>query len=146
MKNASSEQVSSALIALLERKFKKDLTSLIIFGSRVKGDYKNKSDYDFLVVCKNLPSNPIAANNIIVDIVSDILFETGYRVSPLLFSEEQLLEEVKSGSPLLSSVLTGYRIEYDRGSFMAKALEALKDKAATTYKEKGRSWALRRTV
>ena len=144
--DVSVEQVSSVLLAVLEGKFGGDLTSVVLFGSRVKGGYKPASDYDFLVVCRELPSSPLGVIDLATDVVCDILFKMGVRVSPIFFSEAQFLEEAEAGSPFLASLLTGYRIICDRGKFVAKALETLKSGASTIYKERGRSWVLRRTV
>ncbi len=122
------------------------LTSVVLFGSRVKGGYKSSSDLDFLVVYRKSPEDQNGVNDAMVDVIAEILFDTRHRASIIALSERQIREEVKAGSPFLGSVMTGYRILYDKEGFMARALENLKGKLHLVYKERGKTWDLNRTV
>jgi predicted nucleotidyltransferase len=44
-------------VALLEGRFGSDLVSVVVFGSRVRGQAKPESDIDVLVVIRGLPLN-----------------------------------------------------------------------------------------
>ena len=45
------------VIKICEKVLKKNLTSIILFGSVAKGTFNEKSDYDFLIVVKKYPKN-----------------------------------------------------------------------------------------
>lgn len=51
------ERLVSRFRELLEEDLGENLVSLVLFGSVARGDYRQDSDIDLLVVCESLPSN-----------------------------------------------------------------------------------------
>lgn len=75
--------------------------------------------------------------NIVVDLVTCFLVEYGLRLSPILFTRGELLEEAESSSPLLQTLLLGYEILYDPKGVVADALEKVYERRDLTYVERG---------
>jgi predicted nucleotidyltransferase len=43
------------LLRLLKERFGDDLISIAVYGSVARGDYRNDSDIDLLIIARNLP-------------------------------------------------------------------------------------------
>ncbi len=52
-------QLQAVVIALREA-LSDDLIALVLFGSRARGDARPDSDWDLLLIAKNLPERPFA--------------------------------------------------------------------------------------
>jgi len=137
---------SSKLLLALKLRFQEKLLSVLLFGSYAKGLAKPSSDMDFLVVCESLPEDPAVRTGIVADLVTEILLESGVRISLTLLSRDEALQEGALGSPLLASMLTGYKVIYDPKRFASKLLERLSSSVDMILVERGRSWDLKRTV
>ncbi len=123
------------------------VVSVTMFGSRVKGGARCDSDYDVMIVMKQLDSNPNVREEFVASAVSNILLASGIRVSPLVLSREEAVSEAKNGSPLLASMLSSYEILYDPTRFMVELLDLTKrSRASLTYIERGQVWNLAKTV
>jgi predicted nucleotidyltransferase len=62
MKTDSGDSMNSAygtLVNALKALFGGHLKTVVLFGSRARGDASSQSDHDFLVVIEGLPSDPV---------------------------------------------------------------------------------------
>jgi predicted nucleotidyltransferase len=111
-----------------------NLVSIVLFGSRARGDAKTTSDYDLLIVAKDLPSSPLKR-----------LF---YVREPLQGDFKEKLSiiaktknEVESGFPsLFLDIGVDGVILYDRNFFEGKTRrirEIIERAGLTRVKEKG---------
>ena len=135
------------LLAMVLREFGASVVSVTMFGSQVKGEARPHSDYDVVIIMEALDPNPNMRGEIVASAITNILFESGLRISPLVFTREEATNEVENGSPLFATVLSDYAILYDPTGFMAELLDLTKRlRPKITYVERGRAWNLARTV
>jgi len=135
------------LLRLVLRELGSSVVSVTMFGSQVKGEARPHSDYDMVIIMEALDPNPNVRQEIIAFAITNILFESGLRISPFVLTKEEATNEVQSGSPLFASVLSDYEILYDPTGFMAELLDLTKRlRPKITYVERGRAWNLARTV
>lgn len=59
MKKAIFVEKLRPIIEALKEAFKKDLTCVVLFGSKARGDDRKESDWDLFVVIKELPQSPL---------------------------------------------------------------------------------------
>jgi len=123
------------------------VVSVTMFGSQVKGGPRPDSDYDMIIIMKELHPNPNVREEFVASAISDILLSSGFRISPLVLSREEATREAENGSPLLATILSDYEILYDPTRFMVELLDLVKrSRQSITYVERGRAWNLARTV
>jgi hypothetical protein len=89
-KHSELEPLSRAL----QSQIGKDLKALVLFGSRARGDFSEKSDYDILVIADSLPVEPIKRMRIVrsvllkcpvhANFVAKTPFEFESNLTPLL--------------------------------------------------------------
>lgn len=132
---------------LIIREFGPNVVSVTAFGSQVKGLARADSDFDFLIIADGLDNNPNVRLEQIASAVTDILFKTGVRISPLVLSREEAKQEAEISSPLLTSILSDYKTLHDPSKFTLELFDLVKrSRYGTTYIERGRVWNLARTV
>lgn len=135
------------ILDLVLRKFGPHVVSVTIFGSQVRGEARERSDYDLIVIMEELDANPNVREENVASAVADILLSSGIRISPLVLSREEATFEATNGSPLLASVLSNYEILHDPTGFMIELLDLTKRlRCNITYIERGQAWNLARTV
>jgi predicted nucleotidyltransferase len=135
------------LLGNVLREFGHPVVSVTMFGSRVKGDARPNSDYDMMIIMEQLDPNPNVREELVASAIANILLESGLRISPLVLTREEATKEAETGSPLLASILSNYKILYDPTGFMAELLDLTKRSCPNiTYVERGRAWSLARTV
>jgi len=67
-----------------------------VFGSKVRGDYREASDIDVLVIVKE---RSLRIMDQIAEITSDLNMEYDHSISPVVFSEEEYDRNAKMASP-----------------------------------------------
>jgi Nucleotidyltransferase domain. len=115
------------LTKLLQEEFQDRLVSVVLYGSVARGDNRNDSDIDLLLVIEDLPKT-ITERVILFDRVErklddDImrLMDEGYYVtfSPILKTPEEAVRF----SPIYMDITEDAIILYDRNDFFRKVLE-----------------------
>ncbi len=115
--------------SLLEEQLGENLVSLVLFGSTARGDFREDSDIDLLVVCEDLPS------------------DRWQRWDPILAVEERFRKELSSPdglslpylsiilkdrreaayhSPLYLDLVEDARVLLDRGGFFEGILQEIR--------------------
>jgi predicted nucleotidyltransferase len=100
-------------VKVCKKKLGESLISIILFGSRVKGYAGKDSDYDLLIIAKNLPDIK-ERFSILEKEESEIWDKHKVKISSLLFEEEEIFYPV---NPLLFGVLSGYKILFGKENF-----------------------------
>ena len=72
-----------------------------VFGSKVRGDFRETSDIDILVIVKE---RSLRVMDQIAEITSDLNVEYGLSISPVVFSEEEYDVNAKMASPFSLAV------------------------------------------
>jgi predicted nucleotidyltransferase len=95
------------------------LISMVLFGSRARGDYAKSSDFDILIIAESLPERYLA--------------RMGYIRTPLLNFEEKVSIIAKTPDefdscfpPLYLDMATDGKVLIDKGRFMEKRLKKIK--------------------
>jgi predicted nucleotidyltransferase len=135
------------ILQMILDEFGPRVASVILFGSRVKGRARADSDFDMLLIVDHLDADPNRREEMVASAAADILLNSGTRISPIVLTKEEAEAEAKSGSPLLSSILSDYKVLYDPSEYGVQLLELIKQcRSEMRYVERGRSWNLARTV
>ena len=135
------------MVEIMKEEFKDDLVSVVLFGSVARGDNRNDSDVDLLVVIKDLPKDSILKRiRIFESKVEDKLeiekyWKIGYYISlsPILKTPE----EAEKFSPLYLDMVYDAVILYDKDNFFANVLKRLKEKLDELGAERiwiGKKW------
>lgn len=127
-----------------KKKFGKDLVSVVFFGSRVKGYARFDSDYDILILAKNLPEIK-ERFDLVEELENRIWDKYKIKVSSLLVEPEELFEPI---NPLLFGVLSGYKILFGRKNWFKNLQNARQwiKKLKPTYIEGEKEWKIEELV
>ncbi|QXJ29059.1 Nucleotidyltransferase domain protein [Saccharolobus shibatae B12] len=135
------------MIKIMKEEFKDDLISVVLYGSVARGDNRNDSDVDILIVMDNLPRDSMLKRIRLFETkVEDKLnldeyWNKGYYVSlsPILKTPE----EAGKISPLYLDMVYDAVILYDKDEFFTKILQKLKERLTELGAERvrmGKKW------
>jgi predicted nucleotidyltransferase len=113
-------------VAALERRYGADLVSVVLFGSRARGEAGPESDIDVLIVARGLPRKRWDRYGGLSDLARQVSEEFSYAATPTLLRPEEA-QEVK---PYYLGMLSGHAILRDEGGFFAGVLERLQQRLA----------------
>jgi predicted nucleotidyltransferase len=120
------------LLRLLKERFGDDLISVAVYGSVARGDYRNDSDIDLLIIARNLPFS-ITERIKIFDSIETLLeedimeqYSKGYYMSfsPIMKTPE----EAKRFSPIYMDMTEDAIVIYDKDNFFSNILAKFKNK------------------
>ena len=86
------ENVSSIIYKFskeVKRMLGEKLTKVIVYGSYARGDYRDNSDVDIMILVKLSDEEIRAIKNDIYDLAFDVEMSTGIEISPVIKNEEQ---------------------------------------------------------
>ncbi|AKA72984.1 nucleotidyltransferase domain-containing protein [Saccharolobus solfataricus] len=135
------------MVKIMREEFKDDLISVVLYGSVARGDNRNDSDVDLLIVIDNLPMDGILKRIRLFETkVEDKLnldeyWSKGYYISlsPILKTPE----EAGKISPLYLDMVYDAVILYDKDQFFTKILQKLKGRLMELGAERvrmGKRW------
>lgn len=125
-------ELITKLLKTLVSTFEDRLVSLVVYGSVARGEAKQYSDLDLLVVIEGLPKSRFSRSELF-DLVEDSLFKDlenlrsmGYQValSPIIKTPE----EAQKISPLYLDMVEDAVIVYDKDKFFESVLIRLSEK------------------
>jgi predicted nucleotidyltransferase len=76
------KKVIESFVKELRKRLGNNIVSIRLFGSKVRGDFKEDSDIDIFILVKEKRE----ARNEISDIAADYFFETNIPLSPVVYS------------------------------------------------------------
>jgi len=135
------------MLKIMKEEFKDDLISVVVYGSVARGDNRNDSDVDLLIIMKNLPKDSMLKRIRLFETkVEDKLnldeyWKMGYYISlsPVLKTPE---EAEKFSPPYLDMVYDAV-ILYDSNYFFTRILQKLRDRLKELGAERvrmGKKW------
>lgn len=136
MKKALREFVNKC-----REKFGENLISIVFFGSIIKGYAKADSDFDLLIVAKNLPDIK-ERFELVSKLETKIWDKYKIKISSILVEPEEIFEPI---NPLLFGVLSGYKILFGKENFKSQ-LEKAKawiEKLDPVYVEGEKEWRVK---
>jgi predicted nucleotidyltransferase len=113
-------------VAALERRYGADLVSVVLFGSRARGEAGPESDIDVLIVARGLPRRRWDRYGGLRDLARQVSDEFADAATPILLTPEEA-QEVK---PYYLGMLSGHAILRDEGGFFAGVIERLQRRLA----------------
>ena len=139
-----TEKALQTFVKACKKKFGKDLVSIVLFGSRVKGYARPDSDYDILVLVKNLPDIK-KRFDLIEDIEDKIWNKYRIKISSLLVEPEEIFQPI---NPLLFGVLSGYKILFGKKNWYQGLYQAKTwiEKIKPIYIEGEKEWRIKELV
>jgi predicted nucleotidyltransferase len=127
-----------------KKKLGENLVSIVLFGSRVKGYAREDSDYDLLIIAKNL-SDIKERLNLLEEEENKIWNKYKIKISSLLFEEEEIFYPV---NPLLFGVLSGYKVLLGEENFKKNLQQAKAwiEEMNPIYVEGEKEWRIKELV
>ncbi|HEX9822514.1 MAG TPA: nucleotidyltransferase domain-containing protein [Methylomirabilota bacterium] len=113
-------------VEALGRHFGERLVSVVLFGSRARGEARSESDIDMLIVVRGLPRNRFERYGGLRDVARQVSDEFAAAVAPILLTPE----EAQHVKPYYLGMLSGHVILYDTDGFFAAVLERLRRRLA----------------
>lgn len=113
------KKLISELTSALKQKFNQDLSSVVLFGSTVKGTSTTTSDIDILVVCESLVKDWRARE----ELTEDIEMKYATPIHMTLVSKEEISHAIGSAYPLMLEIYDANEIIYDKNSFFRQLLK-----------------------
>lgn len=110
------KKLISELTSALKQKFNQDLSSVVLFGSTVKGTSTTTSDIDILVVCESLVKDWRARE----ELTEDIEMKYATPIHMTLVSKEEISHAIGSAYPLMLEI-------YDANEIIKFFRQLLKD-------------------
>lgn len=135
------------MLKIMKEEFKDDLISVVVYGSVARGDNRNDSDVDLLIIMKNLPKDSMLKRirlfetKVEDNLNLDEYWKMGYYISlsPVLKTPE---EAEKFSPPYLDMVYDAV-ILYDSNYFFTRILQKLRDRLKELGAERvrmGKKW------
>lgn len=117
------------MVEIMKKEFGEDLISVVLYGSVARGDNRNDSDVDLLIVIKDLPKDSMLKRIRLFEtrvedkLNLDELWHKGYYVSlsPMLKTPE----EAERISPLYLDMVYDAIVLYDKDDFFTNVLRRL---------------------
>jgi len=127
-----------------KKKLGESLVSIVLFGSRVKGYARKDSDYDLLIIAKNLPDIKERLN-LLEEEESKIWDKYKIKISSLLLEEEEIFSPV---NPLLFGVLSGYKVLFGEENFKKNLQQAKAwiEEMNPIYVEGEKEWRIKELI
>lgn len=113
-----------AFVDLLKSRWAEELVSVILFGSWARGTAKEESDFDLLIVKRNLPQKRSERYREILALKEAVSLDFAERISTILYTPE----EASVVKPFYLGILTTHCILYDKDGFFQKLLSSLQTK------------------
>lgn len=117
------------------RHFRGDVT-IILFGSRAKGDFNRASDYDLIVVSKKLKGDPLRKTKVLYQLNEEFL-----NVDILAYTPSEFIKALENLSPSALDAMENGIVLHDNGFYRIakRKFEELKRRGL----KKERYWVMR---
>jgi uncharacterized protein len=113
-------------VAVLQERLGEGLVSVVVFGSRVRGEARAESDVDVLIVARGCPPSRFERYRGLRGLAGEVSEGFAETVAPILLTPEEA-ERVK---PYYLGMLSGHEIVHDAGGFFAGVMARLRRRLA----------------
>ncbi len=117
-----------------------NLISVVLFGSRSRGNATKRSDLDFIIIVGGDVGEEIIRN-----LRLDFLMKFGKKIDTISLTRKDALDNFEGISPLFATLVLGIKLFYDKGGFFEKEYMKLTNKIRETkikYYEGDKLWDL----
>jgi predicted nucleotidyltransferase len=97
--------------AALRDRFGTDLSRVLLFGSRARGDARPDSDVDIAVIFQRLPETGASVASELGEIAYAPLVDLGVEIAPIAVTESELNDPSRSTNPALIHALLREGVE-----------------------------------
>jgi len=109
--NMKGERDKETLVSGLLNVFGDNLISVVLFGSRARGNYSLNSDVDLLIILKR-------ENNVDLSFFrKDYLINFGRSLDFQVLTQKEVIQNFNNFSPLFSTFILGNKVLFDRNRF-----------------------------
>lgn len=105
-------------VAMAHRLLGQQLVSVVLYGSRARGDARPDSDFDLLIIADSLPGER-QRRELALD-VAEVGFDYGLPIQILLVTPDEAEQAVVTGAPLMFEIYDAHRPIYDREGFFRR--------------------------
>lgn len=119
-----------------------NLISVVLFGSRSRGNATKRSDLDFIIIVGRDVREEIIRN-----LRLDFLMKFGKKIDTISLTRKDALDNFEGISPLFATLVLGIKLLYDKGGFFEKEFKKLTNKIRETkikYYEGDKLWDLQK--
>ncbi|TRZ90108.1 MAG: nucleotidyltransferase domain-containing protein [Methanosarcinales archaeon] len=116
-------ELINELIIVVKKKFKQDLLSVVLFGSKVKGTSTATSDLDVLVVSNSVMKDWRERDELVLNLTEDIELKYTTPIHMILVNKDEISNAIESVYPLMLEIYESNEIVYDKENFFKKILE-----------------------
>lgn len=113
-------------VHLLRERLRGDLVSVVLFGSRARGEARPDSDIDLLIVSRGWPPSRLARHGIALAIAREISED----FADALMAVPQSPEEAVNVKPYYLGMLSGHETLWDVDDFFGGVLARLRQRLA----------------
>lgn len=123
-------KICDTYLELLKQELGDNLVSFVIYGSVARGQYREDSDIDLLIVCEDLPEGRFERNRIFIDMEDRV--QRSLEINPMDFpfisTVLKTRKEAEYHSPLYLDMVEDGKILYDKGGFIQKVFSDIKER------------------
>jgi predicted nucleotidyltransferase len=119
-------------VSILQAEWGDALVSVVLFGSRARGDAKATSDIDLLVISEHFPKSRLDRHGDIFVATKSVSRDFAALASVIPLTPE----EAQETKPFYLGILTAHHILYDRDEFFARILNRLGKRLAELGSER----------
>ena len=120
-----AEMAINEFVEACKEKFGEDLISIVLFGSYARGNFKESSDVDLLVIVENLPESVWERSKLMKEITWKIFLKYNEDLQPILSTPEEIIAAMRIGNPIFFGILLGYKILFDSRDFFERSLKEI---------------------
>ncbi|MEM7827033.1 MAG: nucleotidyltransferase domain-containing protein [Candidatus Aenigmatarchaeota archaeon] len=141
-----SEKILKEFVGECMKKFGKDLVSIVLFGSYARGNYKETSDIDLLVVAKDFPEKWNERKKLFDEILNNIYKEYGKYIEVIPLTQEEFSLNLRNKSSLFITFVIAHKILFDNGTFAREFRKFSSELAKRdfTYYEGENKWEIKK--
>jgi predicted nucleotidyltransferase len=129
-------ELISELLTVIKKKFKRDLLSVVLYGSIVKRTFKSTSDIDILVICGSPARDWRARDEQILELTEHIELKYVTPIHMILVSKEEISGAIESVYPLMLEIYGANEIIYDKNKFFKQIMEDFENNIRRWHGEK----------
>jgi predicted nucleotidyltransferase len=115
------EQQLKRFLEVLQSRWGQDLVSVVLFGSWARGDPKEESDIDLLLIREGFPRSRLDRHKEIFDAARAVSKEFASQISAIPL----MPEEATAVRPFYLGILTSHVFLFDRDGFFQRILDRL---------------------